>query len=85
MLDGSEDEDPELVTFYDDRHEKKQDDVDHQDWAAAEKREVPIGQGIVDWRKLFAAAKKGGIRNYFVELPMEMLQPSYQYLHNLKV
>ena len=51
---------------------------------ADEKKQVPVGKGAVDWKKLFAAAKKGGVKNYFVELPMEALQPSYQFLHELK-
>ncbi len=55
-----------------------------QDWAPEEKKQVAVGKGAVDWKKLFAAAKKSGIANYFVELPMEMLQPSYQFLHDLK-
>jgi sugar phosphate isomerase/epimerase len=56
-----------------------------QDWSTAEKKQVPIGKGIVEWQKLFAAAKKGGVKNYFVELPMEQLEPSIQYLKQLKV
>ena len=54
-----------------------------QDWSPAEKKQVAVGQGMVDWPKLFAASKAGGIRNYFVELGMEALQPSYDYLHAL--
>jgi sugar phosphate isomerase/epimerase len=56
-----------------------------QDWSTAEKKQVPVGKGIVEWQKLFAAAKKGGVKNYFVELPMEQLEPSFQYLKQLKV
>jgi sugar phosphate isomerase/epimerase len=56
-----------------------------QDWSASEKKQVPVGQGIVDWKKLFAAAKKSGIKNYFVELNMDALKPSYAYIHDLKV
>jgi sugar phosphate isomerase/epimerase len=56
-----------------------------QDWSSAEKKQVPVGKGIVEWQKLFAAAKKGGVKNYFVELPMEQLEPSFQYLKALKV
>ena len=56
-----------------------------QDWSATEKKQVPIGAGIVDWKKVFAAAKTGGIKNYFVELNMDSLKPSYTYLHDLKV
>jgi sugar phosphate isomerase/epimerase len=55
-----------------------------QDWSTAEKKQVPVGKGIVEWQKLFAAAKKGGVKNYFVELPMEQLEPSFQYLKQLK-
>jgi sugar phosphate isomerase/epimerase len=56
-----------------------------QDWSSTEKKQVPIGKGIVEWQKLFAAAKKGGVKNYFVELPMEQLEPSIQFLKQLKV
>jgi sugar phosphate isomerase/epimerase len=55
-----------------------------QDWSTAEKKQVPVGKGIVEWQKLFAAAKKGGVKNYFVELPMDALEPSFQYLRQLK-
>jgi sugar phosphate isomerase/epimerase len=55
-----------------------------QDWSSAEKKQVAVGKGIVEWPKLFAAAKKGGVKNYFVELPMEQLAPSFQYLKALK-
>ena len=54
-----------------------------QDWSPTEKKTVAIGQGVVDWKKLFAAAKKGGVKNYFVELNADQLGPSYQYLHKL--
>jgi sugar phosphate isomerase/epimerase len=56
-----------------------------QDWSAAEKKQVAVGEGSVDWGKLFAAAKEGGVKNYFVELGMEMLGRSFEYLHSLKV
>ena len=56
-----------------------------QDWSATEKKQVPVGQGIVDWKKVFAAAKNGGVKNYFVEMNMDALKVSYPYLHSLKV
>jgi sugar phosphate isomerase/epimerase len=56
-----------------------------QDWSSTEKKEVAVGQGVVDWKKVFTAAKKGGVKNYFVELKMDDLKTSYPYLHNLKV
>jgi sugar phosphate isomerase/epimerase len=56
-----------------------------QDWSAEEKKQVPVGSGVVDWKDLFVAAKTGGVRNYFVELGMDALKPSYDYLHELRV
>jgi len=55
-----------------------------QDWSEQEKKQVPIGQGSVDWKELFAAAKKAGVKNYFVEMNMDALKASYPYLHGLK-
>jgi sugar phosphate isomerase/epimerase len=37
------------------------------DWTA-EKKEVPIGQGIIDWKEFFAAAKTGGVKYFYVEM-----------------
>jgi sugar phosphate isomerase/epimerase len=53
------------------------------DWSEAEKKSVPLGQGIVDWKKLFAAAKTGGVKNYFVEMDFPLLKPSCDYLTSL--
>ena len=53
------------------------------DWSSTEKKGVPIGQGIVDWKKLFAAAKTGGVKNYFVEMDFPMLKPGIDYLQKL--
>jgi len=55
------------------------------DWSPADKKSVPVGAGVVDWEKLFAAAKTGGVENYFVEMNMDALKASYPYLHGLKV
>jgi sugar phosphate isomerase/epimerase len=55
------------------------------DYSETEKKSVPIGQGIVDWKELFAAAKMGGVKNYFVEMDLDLLKPSSEYLFNLKV
>jgi sugar phosphate isomerase/epimerase len=56
-----------------------------QDWSEAEKKTVAVGQGSVDWKKLFSAAKKGGVKNYYVELNLEQMKQSYAYLKSLKV
>ncbi|MDP3001047.1 MAG: TIM barrel protein [Bryobacterales bacterium] len=55
------------------------------DWSTADKKSVPVGKGVVDWKKLFTAAKKGGVKNYYVEMNMDALKASYPYLHDLKV
>ena len=55
------------------------------DWSTAEKKDVPIGAGSIDWRKLFAAAKTGGIKNYFVEMDWDLMQASVPYLRKLQV
>jgi len=53
------------------------------DWSSAEKKTVPLGQGIVDWKKLFAAAKTGGVKNYFVEMDFPTFKPSAAYLSQM--
>lgn len=53
------------------------------DYSSAEKKAVPVGAGVVDWKKLFAAARTGGIKNYFVEMNLDAMGPSYSYLHGL--
>jgi len=54
-----------------------------QDWSPSLNKEVPIGQGMVDWKKVFAAAKTAGVKNYFVEMDPEAMAASVPYLHNL--
>lgn len=57
-----------------------------------------VGQGDVDWKSVFAGAKKGGIKNYFVEIEArppadpiqlaacwEAMKVSAEYLRKLKV
>ena len=56
------------------------------DWSPTEKKVVPLGQGIVNWQKVFTAAKTGGIKNYFVEVDnFEQTKASYPFVHNLNV
>jgi sugar phosphate isomerase/epimerase len=52
------------------------------DWTA-DKNEVPVGQGIIDWKEFFAAAKTGGIKNFFVEMDLKNLKDSVTYIHTL--
>jgi sugar phosphate isomerase/epimerase len=56
-----------------------------QDWSPETKQTVAVGQGSLDWKKIFTAAKTGGIRNYFVELSLDQMKASVPYLRNLEV
>lgn len=52
------------------------------DWTA-DKKEVPIGQGVIDWGQFFKAAKTGGVKNFFVEMKFETLADSEKYIAGL--
>jgi sugar phosphate isomerase/epimerase len=56
-----------------------------QGWSAQTRRIMPVGQDTLDWKKIFTAAKTGGIKNYFVEMSLEMMKASIPYLRNLQV
>ena len=56
-----------------------------QGWSAAEKRIVAVGQDTLDWKKIFTAAKVGGIKNYFVEMDLDKMKASVPYLRKLRV
>jgi len=55
------------------------------DYAPAEKKQVAVGKGVVDWKELFTAAKAAGIRNYFVEVDLDQMKDSVSYLRTLNV
>jgi sugar phosphate isomerase/epimerase len=50
-----------------------------------------VGRGAIDWKKVFAAAKKAKVKRYYVEQdstegpPLEAIKTSRDYLHDLKV
>jgi sugar phosphate isomerase/epimerase len=56
-----------------------------QGWDASTKKIVPVGQGTLDWKKIFSAAKTGGVKNYFVEMNFDFMKASVAYLRNLQV
>ena len=56
-----------------------------QGWSAKTRKIVPVGQGTLDWKNIFTAAKTGGIKNYFVEMELEMMRASVPYLQHLQV
>ena len=53
------------------------------DWSPVARKQTAVGSGSVDWKALFAAAKTGGVKNYFVEMNLEFMKPSYDFLHGL--
>ena len=56
-----------------------------QGWSAATKKTMAVGQDTLDWKKIFTAAKTGGIKNYFVEMNLDLMKASVPYLRNLQV
>lgn len=51
---------------------------------------APVGQGTIDWKRIFAAARQGGMQHYYVEQdyceqpPLESIKLSYDYLTKLQ-
>jgi len=56
-----------------------------QGWSAQTKKIMPVGQDSLDWKKIFTAARTGGIKNYFVEMKLDMMKDSVPYLRSLQV
>ena len=56
-----------------------------QGWSAQTKKIMPVGQDTLDWKKTFTAAKTGGVKNYFVEMNLDMMKASVPYLQALQV
>ncbi len=50
------------------------------DWSKEKDAQVPIGQGDIDWKDFFEAAKVGGVKNFFVEMDPETFAPSAEFL-----
>ena len=46
---------------------------------------VAVGKDSLDWAKIFAAAKTGGVKNYFVEQNWDLTVQSVAYLKTLTV
>src|SRR5258708_175693 len=55
-----------------------------QGWSADARKIMPVGQDTLDWKKIFAAAKTGGVKNYFVEMSLDMMRESVPYLRKLQ-
>ena len=61
-----------------------------QDWvmtSGGKAKQVPLGKGVVDWTKVFTAAKAARIENYFVELEQDptLMAKSVPYLKSLQI
>jgi sugar phosphate isomerase/epimerase len=56
-----------------------------QGWSAPTHQITAVGKGTLDWKKIFTAAKTGGIKNYFVEMDLPLMAESVPYLHSLNV
>jgi sugar phosphate isomerase/epimerase len=56
-----------------------------QGWSVETKKVAPVGQDSLNWQRIFSAAKTGGIKNYFVEMNLDMMKASVPYLHSLQV
>jgi sugar phosphate isomerase/epimerase len=49
---------------------------------------VDVGEGVIDWRDIYAARTQAGIKHWFVEHdepkdPMQSLAASYGYMRGL--
>jgi len=56
-----------------------------QDWSALTRKTMAVGQGTLDWRRIFTAAKTGGLKNYFVEMNLDLMKASVPFLRQLQV
>ena len=54
------------------------------DWTA-DKKEIAVGKGVIAWKEFFAAAKTGGVKNFFVEMELDKFKDSAAYINGLKV
>lgn len=50
------------------------------DWSGNADERTNLGEGTVDWPDFFRAAKKGGLKNIYVEMAPEYLPGSAKYL-----
>jgi sugar phosphate isomerase/epimerase len=60
-----------------------------QDFGDSMKDMTSVGDGIIDWKKIFAHSEQAGIKHYIVEHdkpenPFESITKSYEYLNKLR-
>ena len=56
-----------------------------QGWDLKKNTYAVVGQDSLDWKKIFSAAKTCGIKNYFVEMNLDLMRASVPYLRSLQV
>jgi len=56
-----------------------------QGWSPQTKKMITVGKDPLDWKKVFSAAKTGGIKNYYVEMDLPLMKASVPYLRKLEV
>lgn len=56
-----------------------------QGWNLQTRKYAPVGQDSLDWKKIFAAAKTAKIKNYFVEMNLDLMKASIPFLRNLEI
>ncbi len=56
-----------------------------QDWNPETKTTVAVGKGSIDWKRVFTAARTGGVMSYYIEQNMEMTKEGVAFLKALKV
>jgi sugar phosphate isomerase/epimerase len=52
------------------------------DWTK-DKKEVPVGQGVIDWKEFFAAAKTSGVKHFFVEMEPATFADSAKFISKI--
>jgi sugar phosphate isomerase/epimerase len=53
------------------------------DWTK-DKKQVPIGRGVIDWKEFFEAAKKGGVETFYVEMEPNTFKESAAYIKSIQ-
>jgi sugar phosphate isomerase/epimerase len=54
------------------------------DWTA-DKKEVALGKGVMDWKEYFSAAKISGVKQFFVEMNLDKFKDSAEFIHANKL
>lgn len=56
-----------------------------QGWDAHTKKITAVGRDTLDWKGIFTAARTGGLKNYFVEMNLDLMKASVPFLRHLQV